>query len=86
MKRIVASFLMIAMVSTSSICARESISELGKQTDDLYRTGAGAQDGAYTALAISMLGWGVGLAVLFAVLAAALNHSPHTSSSNAHCH
>lgn len=78
--------MMIALLNTSSIYARESISELGKQTDELYRTGAGAQDGAYTALAVSMLGWGVGLAVAIALLAAALNHSPHTSSSNAHCH
>lgn len=82
MKAIIAIFLALSLVS--SVSARESIQEIATNTDKLYRTGAGAQDGAFTALSMSMLGWGVGLTVGIALLAAALNHSS-SSGSSAHC-
>lgn len=84
MKRVITLVLATTLISTSF--AREEISDLARHTDMLYRQGAGAQDGAFTALSVSMLGWGVGLAVGIAVLAAALNHGSGTSgSSHAHC-
>ncbi len=83
MKRVIAVVLATSLISTSF--AREEISDLARHTDMLYREGAGAQDGAFTALSVSMLGWGVGLSVAIAVLAAALNHSS-SSSSNSHAH
>ena len=89
MKRVIAGVLMATVLMTSiPLNAREEIQQLGDETDQLYRTGAGAHDGAFTALSISMLGWGVGLAVAIALLAAALNHgSGSGSGSNAHtCH
>ena len=87
MKKAIASLLVISL--TTSIFANDDLQVLADQTNDLYRVGAGAQDGSYTALSISILGWGVGLAVAIALLAATLNHSKKSttsgSSSHAHC-
>lgn len=88
MKRMIGALLMMTFLTTSiPLPAREEIQMLGDETDQLYRAGAGSGDGAFTALSISMLGWGVGLAIGIALLAAALNHG--TGGSSAHtttCH
>jgi hypothetical protein len=79
--------LLILLTAASSLSA-ESIQELSTNTDSLYRSGAGSKDGASTALATSMIGWGVGLAIVIGVLAAVLhesNASSSSSSSHAHC-
>ena len=83
MKKIILSALIVS--SCGSLVARESIQELGTQTDELYRVGAGAQDGAFTSLGASMLGWGLGLGVGIAILAGVLHQSTasaHTTSTN----
>lgn len=83
MKKVIGALLMTTILTTSlPLVAREDIQELGDQTDQIYRTGAGAHDGAFTALGISILGWGVGLAVGIALLAAALNHGSGGSSAH----
>ena len=83
MKRIIVAVLAISFVSTT--LARESIDDVPKNTDRLYRkNGDASSDGAYTAISTSMIAWGVGLAVAIALLAAAFSKS--SSSSNAHCH
>ncbi len=51
-----------------------------EQTDELYRTGSGAQDGMFSSVSLSMLGWGLGLAAGIAIIASVLHQS--TSSSN----
>ena len=87
MKKITTAILAAALIVTSSpFYARqnEDIQTLGDQTDALYRTGAGAQDGAYTSLGTSMIGWGLGLAVGIAILAGVLHQSK--VSHEAHCH
>jgi len=89
MKRVLAGLLVATVLTTSlPLNAREEIQQLAEETDQLYRTGAGAHDGAFTALSISMIGWGIGLAVGIALIAASLNHgSGSGSGSNAHtCH
>ncbi len=74
--------LALMMVTTPLLAKKkETIQELPKQTDALYRQGAGAQDGAYTALGTSMLGWGAGLAAGIGLLAAVLHQS---TASHAH--
>jgi hypothetical protein len=78
MKKIFASFLSFLLISSPLFLHadhEDSIQELGDQTDALYRVGAGAQDGAYTSLATSMLGWGLGLAAAIAIIAAVLHQS-----------
>ncbi len=80
MKKLLLTYL-IVLLPFSSLSAKEDIQDLATNTDALYRVGAGAQDGAYTALASSMYVWGVVLAVGIAVLAAVLHQS--TSSGAA---
>ena len=87
MKRLTAAICLLLMLTTSSTFARDEISDTAVETDNLWRTGAGAHDGAFTAVSASMIGWGIGLAVGIALLAAALNHGTGTSGSNGHaCH
>ncbi|MGE5196756.1 MAG: hypothetical protein ACM3JI_05445 [Anaerolineae bacterium] len=84
MKRLVLSTLLLLMASLSfPIIAKESISEHAKNVDSLWRVGAGAQDGAYTATSLSMLGWGFGLATGIAILAASLHKSK--AGHHGHC-
>jgi len=87
MKRLVLAVSLLA-IATTPLAGRDEIQETAENTDNLWRSGAGAHDGAYTAISASMIGWGVGLAVGIALLAAALNHgSSSGSSSSAHsCH
>jgi hypothetical protein len=88
MKKKITTLLIIALLSfSSSVQGRDDLQDTAKNTDKLWRSGSGAHDGSYTAISASMIGWGIGLAVGIAVLAAVLHQS--TSSSHhhhAHCH
>jgi len=57
-----------------------------KQDDTNLWAGTGAKDATYSAISLSMLGWGVGLAGGIALLASAINQSSssHDSSSCSH--
>lgn len=64
--------------------ARESIDDHAKNTDALYRTGAGAKDGAYTATSTSMIAWSalIILGIVLVVAAAHQSLAKTTSSSS----
>jgi hypothetical protein len=64
----------------------DDINQYRRDTDALWRRGVGAEDGAYTAISLSMLGWGLGLAAGIGVLASVLHQSTagHSHSSG-HC-
>jgi hypothetical protein len=80
MKKFLPLLLSSALVlSTTHIRCDEDINIISEETDALYRTGAGAQDGAYTSLGLSMLGWGLGLAAGIGLLAALLHQSTGSS-------
>lgn len=82
MKKPIVTLLCFAMFS-SSVTLRaddDSFDTYAEQTEDLYRTGSGAQEGAYSSLALSMLGWGLGIAAGIGILASVLHQS--TSSSD----
>ena len=80
-------FLLIALTSfSSSIHGGDDLQDTAKNTDKLWRAGAGAHDGSYTAISASMIGWGVGLAVGIAVLAAVLHQSKGGGGGSSHCH
>jgi len=84
--KFVKAVLVLALLS-SSLQGRDDLGDIAENTDKLWRTGAGAHDGSYTALGASMLGWGIGLAVGIAILAAALHQSKSNSGNNSgHCH
>jgi len=90
MKKFVRTILLVAFVCFSSTAhAKDDLQDVADNTDNLWRTGAGAHDGSYTAISASMIGWGVGLAIVIAVLCAVLHQSTSSSahnSSNGHCH
>jgi len=90
MKKPITSLLCLAMLYTSApMFAEEDINIIAQETDDLWRAGAGAQDGAYTSLSLSMLGWGLGLAAGIGILASVLHQSTSSSSHdtcNTHNH
>lgn len=80
MKKFLPAILSLSMLlSTTQIRSEEDINIFAEETDALYRTGAGAQDGAYTSLGLSMLGWGIGLAAGIGLLAALLHQSTGSS-------
>lgn len=55
-----------------------------KDTDSIWRTGSGSEDGTFTAISTSMLGWGVGLSAGIAILASVL-HQSTAAHSHTHC-
>jgi hypothetical protein len=65
----------------------DDINQYRRDTDEIWRRGAGAEDGAFTATSLSMLGWGVGLAGGIAILASVLHQSTASShtESTGHC-
>jgi hypothetical protein len=67
----------------------DDINQYRRDTDAIWRRGAGSEDGAYTAISLSMLGWGLGLAAGIGILASVLHQSTassHTESTGHCCH
>jgi hypothetical protein len=85
MKRWMMIFTMTALFTQGF--GSDDINQFRRDTDALWRRGVGAEDGAYTALSLSMLGWGVGLAAGIGILASVLHQSTASShtESTAHC-
>ena len=85
MKKIIYSFLILALFSASSTSlADDSLQDWSKDTENLWHTGSGAHDGSSTAISASMIGWGVGLALAIAILVAVL-HQSKSGSGHSHC-
>ena len=70
------------IVCTSQAYCDEDINIYSEETDELYRLGPGEQDGGYTSLGLSMIGWGLGIAAGIGILAALLPQSTSKSSSS----
>ncbi len=88
MKKLVA-ILLISLHFMNPIFSSDALTENQQNTDALYRQGAGAQDGGYSAIALSMIGWGVGLVAGIAILAGVLHQSKagHSgTTSHGQCH
>lgn len=88
MKKLIKAVLIVSLLSfSSSVHGGDDLQDTAKNTDKLWRSGAGAHDGSYTAISASMIGWGVGLAVGIAVLAAVLHQSKKGGGGHHnHCH
>ncbi len=83
MNKIVAACLCCSMICmTSPVLPQEDINQYRDATDDLWRKGTGAEDGAFTATAASMLGWGVALTAAIAILVCILPQSGTTAHSD----
>ncbi len=81
MKTLIYSLAMLAMTSSAF---SDQLDNYTKNTDALWRTGSGAEDGTFTAISTSMFGWGIALSVGIAVLASVL-HQSTASHSHTHC-
>ncbi len=77
-------FFLLAALSVTFSASADSLDQWKKDTESIWRTGSGAEDGTYTAIASSMLGWGVGLSVGIAILASVL-HQSAASHATTHC-
>ncbi len=73
MKRWIVVLTCISITSTSLPVSAESLQDYARQTDALYRKGG--IDGIYTKTATSMLGWGLGLTIGIAIVAAVVHQS-----------
>ena len=80
MKKLICLIATVGLISYSLPLSAQSMEGNAQITDSLYRAGAGATDGAWTATSVSMLGWGLGLAAGIGILAAVL----HQSTSHSH--
>ena len=78
MKKIIP--LLLCLATTLSAAPHEDIDQLAVNTDNLWSNGGAAQDGAFTSLGLSMLGWGVGLAAGIGILAGVLHQSTASHS------
>jgi len=85
MKKFIPLFLSIALLSSACPLIADDLETVQQDQDNIWRVGAGAQDGAYTSIASSMLGWGLGLAVGIGVLASVLHQSTASTAHNT-CH
>jgi hypothetical protein len=86
MKKFITTLLILAFLSTSSTTIANDTIEQGWKEDDeaVWRTGSGAHDGASTAIGVTILAWGIGLAVAIAILAAVL-HQSNSQAGHSHC-
>ena len=81
MKKLIFSFAMLGMTATGF---SDQMDNYTKNTDAIWRTGSGAEDGTFTAISTSMFGWGIALSAGIAILASVL-HQSTASHSHTHC-
>lgn len=82
MKRLLTVF---ALLSLPSLSFSDDIDQYKTNTEALWRTGSGAEDGTFTAISTSMLGWGIGLSAGIAVLASVLHQSTAAHAHTTTC-
>jgi hypothetical protein len=84
-------FLMKSLLTILTLLAMttplfsDQLENYKKDTDAIWRTGSGAEDGTFTAISTSMFGWGIGLSAAIAILASVL-HQSTAGHSHTHCH
>ncbi len=81
MKRLLIAFTLLVLPSLSF---SDELDRWKKDSESIWRIGGGAEDGAFTAISTSMLGWGLGLSAGIAVLASVL-HQSTASHSHTSC-
>lgn len=83
-KKITILALAVSSFSSSALLA-DDLQNVKTDQENLW-AGTGAQDATFSAVTLSMLGWGVGLAGGIALLASAIHQSSssHESSSTSH--
>jgi hypothetical protein len=88
MKKFIAA-LLISLQIINPLFSADALTQYQRDTDALYRQGAGAEDGGFSAISLSMIGWGIGLVAGVAILAGVLHQSKSGHSAPktpGHCH
>lgn len=75
MRKICSLFLSALLLAAPLAQANECLEAAQDEMNALYRTGCGCEDGIYTAVSTSMLGWGVGLFAGIALLTGLVRQS-----------
>jgi len=79
----------VLLLFLAQVCGnedRDDINNYRRDTDALWRRGIGAEDGAFTATSLSILGWGSGLTAGIGLLASLLHQSTASHAhSTGHC-
>jgi hypothetical protein len=82
MKRLITALILLSALP--SLVKADELEQYKKNTEAIWRTGSGAEDGNFTAISTSMLGWGFGLSAGIAILASVL-HQSTAGHSTTHC-
>ncbi len=85
MHKIITAALVFSLFCCSSPLFAEDLDKYKEDTESLWRNGTGSEDGIFSAVSVSMLGWGIGLAAVFAVVASVL-HQSTASTAHASAH
>lgn len=78
MKRLTAAILGALLICSAPLRADQDMQIIAEETDELYRQCNG-DDGAFTSVAGSMIGWGFVLGIGIGVLCSVLHASTATS-------
>lgn len=76
-----ASLVCSLLFGTLNLHADNPLNQYKEETEAMWRNGTGSEDGAYSAIVVSMLGWGLGLSAVIAIVASVLHQS---TASTAH--
>ena len=79
MKRALSLSLLVLSLASAPLMAKDKLEQWKEETNGLYEVGS--EDGSYSAIGLSMIGWGVGIAATAAIVAA-LVHQSHAKSSH----
>lgn len=82
MKKLLSAFILLSL---PMLGFSDELEKYKKNTEAIWRTGSGAEEGIFTAVSTSILGWGLGLSAGVAVLASVL-HQSTASHSHTTCH
>jgi len=75
----------LSLLAITATGFSDELENYKKNTDAIWRTGTGAEDGTFTAISTSMFGWGIGLSAGIAILASVL-HQSAAGHSHTTCH
>lgn len=73
--RILLATLLLSTATMRVVADSSSIQQTAIDSEAVWGPGTGAQEGSFTAVSLSMLGWGIGLAIVIAVLSAVLSET-----------
>lgn len=81
MKKFIPIVLCCALSVSSPRLHADDLQQTETDTEEIWRTGSGSEDGVFTSVSLSMLGWGLGLAAAIAILVTVI-HSQGSSSQD----